>query len=70
MTTPSHIAFIMDGNGRWAERRGLPRKYGHKMGTEALERTVKAAAELGVKAVRGPRPATDEFLRYIEKDAR
>jgi len=51
MTTPSHIAFIMDGNGRWAKRRGLPRKYGHKMGTEALERTVKAAAELGLKAV-------------------
>jgi len=51
MTTPSHIAFIMDGNGRWAKRRGLPRKYGHKMGTEALERTVKAAEELGVKAV-------------------
>ena len=40
---PEHIAFIMDGNGRWAERRHLPRKYGHKMGTEALERTVKAA---------------------------
>ena len=51
MTTPSHIAFIMDGNGRWAERRGLPRKYGHKMGTEALERTVKAAAEIGLKTV-------------------
>ena len=49
--TPSHIAFIMDGNGRWAERRHLPRKYGHKMGTEALERTVEAAAECGLKAV-------------------
>ena len=51
MTIPSHIAFIMDGNGRWAQRRGLPRKYGHKMGTKALERTVKAASELGLKAV-------------------
>ncbi|HCJ01612.1 MAG TPA: di-trans,poly-cis-decaprenylcistransferase [Clostridiales bacterium] len=49
--TPSHIAFIMDGNGRWAERRHLPRKYGHKMGTEALERTVEAAAECGIKTV-------------------
>ena len=48
---PEHIAFIMDGNGRWAERRGLPRKYGHKMGTEALERTVEAAEECGINTV-------------------
>ena len=49
--TPLHIAFIMDGNGRWAERRHLPRKYGHKMGTETLENTVQSAAELGIKYV-------------------
>ena len=49
--TPSHIAFIMDGNGRWAERRHLPRKYGHKMGTKTLERVVDLAAKYGVKTV-------------------
>ena len=45
---PSHIAIIMDGNGRWAQARGLPRTVGHKHGAEAVKRTVKAAAELGV----------------------
>lgn len=48
---PEHIAFIMDGNGRWAERRHLPRKYGHKMGTEALKRTIRNCAEIGVRFV-------------------
>ena len=43
-----HIAIIMDGNGRWAAARGLPRTAGHKQGIEALRRTVKAASELGV----------------------
>lgn len=46
---PNHIAIIMDGNGRWAQRRGLPRSMGHKQGAEAARRTVKAAAELGVE---------------------
>lgn len=45
---PSHIAIIMDGNGRWAQARGLPRTVGHKHGAEAVKRTVKAAAELGI----------------------
>ncbi|MFN3827570.1 MAG: isoprenyl transferase [Micavibrio sp.] len=44
-----HIAIIMDGNGRWAQARGLPRTMGHKQGVEAVKRTVKAAAELGVR---------------------
>jgi undecaprenyl diphosphate synthase len=46
--TPQHIAIIMDGNGRWAEARGLPRVVGHRSGVEAVRRTVKAANELGV----------------------
>jgi undecaprenyl diphosphate synthase len=46
-----HIAIIMDGNGRWASARGLPRTAGHKQGVEALRRTVKAAAELGVEVL-------------------
>jgi undecaprenyl diphosphate synthase len=46
---PRHIALIMDGNGRWAAERGLPRIEGHRRGVEALRRTVRAAGELGVE---------------------
>jgi undecaprenyl diphosphate synthase len=46
--TPRHVAIIMDGNGRWAETRGLPRREGHRRGVEALRRTVRAAGELGI----------------------
>jgi undecaprenyl diphosphate synthase len=45
---PRHIAIIMDGNGRWAKARGLPRIAGHRSGAEAARRAVTAAAELGV----------------------
>ncbi len=45
---PRHVAIIMDGNGRWAEARGLPRVAGHKRGAEAVKRTLKAAASLGI----------------------
>jgi undecaprenyl diphosphate synthase len=45
---PRHVAIIMDGNGRWAAARGLPRAEGHRRGVEALRRTVRAAGELGV----------------------
>jgi len=45
---PRHIAIIMDGNGRWAQARGLPRIAGHRRGAEAVRRTVTAAAELGI----------------------
>ena len=45
---PRHIAIIMDGNGRWAAARGLPRREGHRRGVEALRRTVRAAGEIGV----------------------
>lgn len=43
-----HVAIIMDGNGRWAERRGLPRSMGHRAGVEAVRRTVTAALDAGV----------------------
>lgn len=46
---PQHIAIIMDGNGRWATGRGLPRTAGHRRGVEAVRSTVRAAADLGVK---------------------
>ncbi len=48
MTTPEHVAIIMDGNGRWAKARGLPRVAGHRAGVEALRKTVRAAADIGV----------------------
>ncbi len=46
---PRHVAIIMDGNGRWALRRGLPRTVGHRAGVEALRGVVKAAPDLGIK---------------------
>ena len=48
---PRHVAIIMDGNGRWAAARGLPRGEGHRRGVEALRRTVRAAGELGIGIV-------------------
>lgn len=45
---PRHIAIIMDGNGRWAKARSLPRTMGHRQGAEAVKRTVKAAAEMRI----------------------
>ncbi len=46
---PAHVAIIMDGNGRWAKQRGLPRAEGHRQGTENLRRIIRAAVEFGVK---------------------
>ena len=48
MTTPAHVAIIMDGNGRWAQARGLPRVAGHRAGVEALRQAVRVAGEMGV----------------------
>src|SRR6516225_4532042 len=46
---PRHVAIIMDGNGRWAAERGLPRGEGHRRGVEALRRTVRAVGDLGIE---------------------
>jgi undecaprenyl diphosphate synthase len=46
---PYHVGIIMDGNGRWAQRRGLPRLAGHRAGTENIRRTLTACVEFGVK---------------------
>ena len=48
---PRHVAIIMDGNGRWAAARGLPRVEGHRRGVEALRKTVRAAGDLGIAVV-------------------
>lgn len=47
--TPAHVAIIMDGNGRWAKKRFLPRAEGHRQGVEALNRVVESAVQLGIK---------------------
>ncbi len=46
---PSHIGFIMDGNGRWAKKRGLPRNFGHREGAAVFKKTINWCRELGVK---------------------
>jgi len=46
---PDHVAIIMDGNGRWAKKRGLPRIMGHKAGVETIKRIVRLSSDLGIK---------------------
>ena len=48
---PRHVAIIMDGNGRWAKKRMLPRAMGHKKGVETVRNIVRAAGELGLEAL-------------------
>jgi undecaprenyl diphosphate synthase len=70
-----HVAIIMDGNGRWAKARGLPRSLGHRAGVAALRRTVEGARELGVERLtvfgfstenwRRPREEVSELLRLL-----
>ncbi len=48
LAPPTHVAIIMDGNGRWARARGLPRTAGHRRGADAVRRTVRSAGELGI----------------------
>src|SRR5215475_14836775 len=49
IAVPRHVAIIMDGNGRWAAERGLPRGEGHRRGVEALRRTVRVVGEMGIE---------------------
>lgn len=63
----SHIAFIMDGNGRWAKKRGLPRKVGHKYGAEAFEKTVRNCHEIGIKTVTVYAFSTENWSRPQEE---
>jgi undecaprenyl diphosphate synthase len=73
---PAHVAIIMDGNGRWALRRGLPRLAGHRAGTENLRRIIKACVEFGIKYLTiyafstenwgRPREEVDGLMRILE----
>ncbi|MCL4783474.1 MAG: di-trans,poly-cis-decaprenylcistransferase [Bryobacterales bacterium] len=60
---PLHVAIIMDGNGRWAVRRGLPRVAGHHAGAEAVERVVEVAPKLGIRALTLFAFASDNWKR-------
>ena len=62
-----HIAIIMDGNGRWAQKRGLPRSAGHKKGAETLQEIVRAAGELGVKYLTLYAFSTENWQRDAEE---
>ncbi|CAN5265564.1 decaprenyl diphosphate synthase [soil metagenome] len=60
---PEHVAIIMDGNGRWAKQRGLPRTEGHKAGEAALFECVEGAIEVGVKAISAYAFSTENWTR-------
>lgn len=64
---PRHVALIMDGNGRWAQRRGLPRAVGHREGVQALRRTIKAAPELGVQCLTAFGFSTENWSRPADE---
>jgi len=64
---PRHVAIIMDGNGRWALSRGLPRLAGHKAGTENLRRVIRATVEFGVKYLTIYAFSTENWGRPIEE---
>ncbi|MEK8022686.1 MAG: isoprenyl transferase [Candidatus Hydrogenedentota bacterium] len=74
---PGHIAIIMDGNGRWAQRRRMPRIFGHRKGMETVRRTLQAARDIGVEYVTlyafsaenwsRPRPEVSALMHLLEE---
>jgi undecaprenyl diphosphate synthase len=64
---PRHVAVIMDGNGRWAAARGLPRIAGHKAGVDSVRAIVRAAGELGIKTLTLYSFSTENWLRPAEE---
>jgi undecaprenyl diphosphate synthase len=64
---PSHVGIIMDGNGRWAKARGLPRLLGHRAGTKNLRRVIRAAADAGVKFITFYAFSTENWKRPTEE---
>ena len=66
---PRHVAIIMDGNGRWAERRKLPRKMGHAEGCKVLEQTVRYAADLGIDYLTVYAFSTENWNRPVDEVA-
>ncbi|HEX8472095.1 MAG TPA: polyprenyl diphosphate synthase [Brevundimonas sp.] len=64
---PKHVALIMDGNGRWAQARGLPRAMGHREGVQALKRTVQAAPQFGIECLTVFGFSTENWRRPAEE---
>ncbi len=64
---PRHVAIIMDGNGRWARSRGLPRLAGHKAGTENLRRVIRSTVEFGIKYLTIYAFSTENWGRPVEE---
>ena len=64
---PRHVAVIMDGNGRWARQRGLPRMMGHRAGVEALKRTLRLCSDWGVGALTAYAFSTENWSRPGEE---
>jgi undecaprenyl diphosphate synthase len=64
---PHHVALIMDGNGRWAEARGVPRAMGHREGVQALKRTVEAAPRFGIRCLTVFGFSTENWSRPAEE---
>lgn len=67
MVIPRHVAIILDGNGRWAKRRGLPRTMGHKEGCKTVEKTVEIAARLGIDYLTVYGFSTENWKRSVEE---
>ena len=67
MRVPNHIAIILDGNGRWAKKRGMPRNFGHVKGCENLEDICEVAKELGVKYLTVYAFSTENWKRSKEE---
>ncbi len=67
--TPKHVAIIMDGNGRWAAKRGLPRVAGHKVGAEAVRRAMQAAVDHGVEVLTLYAFSSENWKRSAEEIA-
>ena len=67
MEIPTHVAIIMDGNGRWAQERGLKRSEGHKAGGKTLERLLMHAKKCGIKYLSVYAFSTDNFKRSQEE---
>ncbi len=67
MSVPQHVGIIMDGNGRWAKKRGLPRNFGHKQGAAVFKKTINWARELGIKCVTFYAFSTENWKRPTEE---
>ncbi|MBE7030914.1 MAG: isoprenyl transferase [Ruminococcaceae bacterium] len=67
LSPPEHIAIIMDGNGRWAKKRGLPRTAGHKAGAKTLEHITRAAGRMGVRYLTVYAFSTENWKRPAEE---